>query len=467
MSSVARTEPDSASAPRLQDETRKRRRGWRVDSFGARWDKRPVAGATSERLFREAQERIPGGVNSPVRAWRSVGGTPLFFESASGARLHDVDGRSYLDLVGSWGPMILGHADPGVVAAIRDAAGKGCSFGAPTPGEVELAGILGDAVPSIDSVRLTSSGTEATMSAIRVARGVTGRSKVLKFAGCYHGHLDALLVRAGSGATTLGIPDSAGVPEAVASLTRVAEFNALAEVEAYFRAEGREIAAVVVEPIAANMGVVPPAAGFLEGLRRVTREHGALLVFDEVITGFRVARGGAQELLGVVPDLTCLGKIIGGGLPVGAFGGAASAMSALAPLGGVYQAGTLSGNPLAVAAGIATLARLDAAAYATLEARGARVEEGLRRALRDRGIEATLHRVGSMWTLFFGVDRVRDYGDARGADTGRYARFFHAMLDRGVYLPPSQFEACFVSLAHGEDEVDEYLRAADEALRTL
>ena len=431
------------------------------------WNKRRVSGAKSEALFREAERLIPGGVNSPVRAWRSVGGHPRFIERAEGARIFDVDGRAYLDFVGSWGPMILGHAAPDVVDAIREAAARGTSYGAPTAAEIELARRIVDAVPSIERVRLTSSGTEATMSALRLARAFAGRPKIVKFAGCYHGHADALLVRAGSGATTLGVPDSEGVPEAVTALTRVAEFNRFEEVDAFLRAEGREIAAVILEPIPANMGVVPPKPGFLERLRERTSETGTLLVFDEVITGFRVARGGAQELLGVTPDLTCLGKIIGGGLPVGAFGGRAAILEKLAPLGGVYQAGTLSGNPLAVAAGIATLDRLDAGVYATLEARGARLEARLRRALRDSGTRATLHRVGSMWTLFFGVERVESYAEARHADTAAYGRFFHAMLERGMYLPPSQFEAAFLSIRHGDDEVDAFATAAGESLATV
>ena len=426
-----------------------------------------MSGAKSEALFREAQRLIPGGVNSPVRAWRAVGANPLFIERAEGARIFDVDGRAYLDFVASWGPMILGHASPDVVRVVQDAAVRGTSYGAPTAGEVELARRLAEAVPSIERVRLTSSGTEATMSALRLARAFAGRQKIVKFAGCYHGHVDALLVRAGSGATTLGTPDSEGVPEAVTALTRIAEFNDVDEVSAYFRAEGPEIAAVIVEPIPANMGVVPPRPGFLEMLRELTTEAGAILVFDEVITGFRVARGGAQALLGVTPDMTCLGKIIGGGLPVGAFGGRAEIFEKLAPLGGVYQAGTLSGNPLAVAAGIATLDRLDAGVYDSLERRGARLEERLRRALRDRKVAATLHRVGSMWTLFFGVERVESYADARRADTKAYARFFHAMLERGMYLPPAQFEAAFLSTCHGDDDVDAFAAAAEEALAGL
>ena len=418
----------------------------------------------SEKLFAEARRVIPGGVNSPVRAWKAVGGTPRFVSRGQGARLTDVDGRSYVDMVCSWGPLIFGHAHPGVLRAIADAAARGVSFGAPTPGEVELAREIVTAFPSIDKVRLVSSGTEATMSAIRVARAFTGRPGLLKFSGCYHGHADALLVRAGSGAATFGTPDSEGVPEAFTALTRVAEYNDLAAVEAMLRATPREIAAVIVEPVVGNMGVVLPKTGFLEGLRKLTRRFGALLIFDEVITGFRLAKGGVQELTGIAADLTCLGKILGGGLPVGAFGGRAEIMDKLSPLGGTYQAGTLSGNPLAVAAGLATLRELGPKSYARLEALGARLEERLRRVLRDRRIRAALQRAGSMWTLFFGVERVRNFTEACAADTKAYARFFHGMLERGFYLPPSQFEAAFLSLAHGEAEVDAAAEAAVEAL---
>lgn len=418
----------------------------------------------SRELFDEALRLIPGGVNSPVRAWKSVGGTPIFFERGEGSKLIDVDGRSYVDLVGSWGPMILGHAHPKVVDAVLKAAPKGFSFGAPTPGEVELARLVIGAFPSIQKLRLVSSGTEAAMSAIRVARAFTARPRILKFSGCYHGHVDSLLVRAGSGATTFGIPDSEGIPEAFTALTRVAEFNHLDEVEGYFGSEGREIAAVIVEPVVGNMGVVKPTPGFLEGLRRLTREAGSVLIFDEVMTGFRVARGGVQELTGVVPDLTCLGKIVGGGLPVGAFGGRAEIMDRLAPVGGAYQAGTLSGNPLAVAAGIATLRELTPTCYRRLEELGARLEEGLRRALRDRGVHGCINRQGSMWTLFFGVGEVCDYAQARAADAKAYARFFHAMIERGFYLPPSQFEAAFLSLAHSDAEMDALAEAARSAL---
>ncbi len=421
----------------------------------------------SEDLFRQAELLIPGGVNSPVRAWQSVGGTPRFFASGAGSTLTDVDGRRYVDFVGSWGPLILGHAHPRVVSAVTEAAARGTSFGAPTPGEVELAREITRAFPSIEKVRLVSSGTEATMSAIRVARAFTGRSQLIKFAGCYHGHVDALLVRAGSGAATFGAPDSEGVPEAFTSLTRVADFNDLGQVERLIRAERANLAAVIVEPVVGNMGVVPPKTGFLEGLRRLTREVGALLIFDEVITGFRLARGGFQELSGIAADLTCLGKVVGGGLPVGAFGGRAEVMDRLSPLGGAYQAGTLSGNPLAVAGGLATLGELSAASYQRLEALGARLGESIARAVRDRRARAVVQRAGSMWTLFFGVDRVENFSHASAADKKTYARFFHAMLDRGFYLPPAQLEAAFVSLAHTEAEIDAFGAAATEALAAL
>ena len=367
-------------------------------------------------------------------------------------------------MVCSWGPLIFGHAHPGAVRAVQEAASRGVSFGAPTPGEVELAREIVGAYPSINKVRLVSSGTEATMSAIRVARAFTGRPGIVKFAGCYHGHADALLVRAGSGGATFGTPDSEGVPEAFTALTRVAQFNDLAEVEELLSSRDSEIAAVIVEPVVGNMGVVLPKAGFLEGLGKLTRRAGALLIFDEVITGFRLAKGGVQELTGIVADLTCLGKILGGGLPLAAFGGRAEIMDKLSPLGGVYQAGTLSGNPLSVAAGLATLGDLGPKSYARLETLGARLEEKLRRVLRDRRVRATLNRAGSMWTIFFGVDRVRNFAEATAADTKAFARFFHGMLERGFYLPPSQFEAAFLSLAHSESEIDGAAEAAAEAL---
>jgi len=422
----------------------------------------------SDRLFERAKGLIPGGVNSPVRAWRAVGGNPLFIQRGKGSRLWDVDGRDYLDYVGSWGPMILGHAHPKVLTAINEAMRDGTSFGAPTPREVELASRLSTAIPSMEMVRLVSSGTEATMTAIRLARGFTGRTKILKLDGCYHGHGDALLVRAGSGAATFGVPDSAGVPEATASQTLVARINDLGALERYFAAEGDNIAAVIVEPIVGNMGVIPLAQSFVDGLRRLTEAAGALLIFDEVITGFRLGYGGVQHRFGVTPDLTCLGKIVGGGLPLAAFGGRREIMEQLAPLGPVYQAGTLSGNPLAVAAGLATLTQLEAAGtYERLDALGAQLEAQLRDALGDLTIPWCLNRVGSMWTVFFGADAVDDADGARRCNTSLYARWFRGMLENGIYLPPSQFEAAFVSLAHSEDEIGDTGRAARAVAATL
>ena len=419
----------------------------------------------SKSLFEAACRLIPGGVNSPVRAFRGVGGEPFFVARGEGARIWDVEGRSYLDFLGSWGPLILGHAAPTVVAAVTEAAARGTSYGAPTALEVEMAEAITAAYPSIELVRLVSSGTEAALSAIRVARGATGRELLLKFDGCYHGHSDSLLVKAGSGGATFSIPDSAGVPAPLAQLTLTAAFNDLDGVRAIFRERGRKIAAVIVEPVAGNMGVVPPRPGFLEGLRELTQAHDAVLIFDEVITGFRVAYGGAQELYGVQPDLTCLGKIIGGGLPVGAYGGSRSLMNHVAPLGAVYQAGTLSGNPLAVAAGLATLARLrDREVYRRLEALGSELERGLRDAAAKANVPLTVNRVGSMLTAFFCDGAVTDYASAKRADTKRYARYFHAMLERGVFLAPSQFEAAFVSLAHTDADIALAGRAAAEAL---
>jgi glutamate-1-semialdehyde 2,1-aminomutase len=421
--------------------------------------------ASSQRLFVAAEQVIPGGVNSPVRAFRGVGGQPFFVARAAGPRLWDVDGRSYLDFVGSWGPLILGHAPAVVVEAISEAAAKGTSYGAPTAGEVEMAEILTSACPSMELVRLVSSGTEAAMSAIRVARGATGRDLIVKFEGCYHGHADSLLVKAGSGGATFSIPDSQGVPAGLARLTVTVPFNDLEAVRQVFQARGHEVAGVIVEPVAGNMGVVPPAPAFLAGLRELCTRHGALLIFDEVITGFRVAWGGAQARYGVRPDLTCLGKIIGGGLPVGAYGGRRDVMAHIAPLGGVYQAGTLSGNPLAVAAGLATLRALQQSdPYARLERLGAMLESGLKAAAEKVGVTVTINRVGSMLTAFFTPGPVIDWTTAARADRSRYARFFHAMLARGIYLAPSQFEAAFVSLAHTEADLAEAARAAAEAL---
>ncbi len=420
----------------------------------------------SDSLFTAAKAVIPGGVNSPVRAWSAVGGNPLFLRRGRGAQVVDVDGRTYLDFLGSWGPLILGHSHPAVVAAVSERAREGTSFGAPTPGEVDLACLLVAAVPSVEEVRLVSSGTEATMSALRLARAATGRDLILKFGGCYHGHVDALLVRAGSGTLTLGIPGSPGVPAAVAGLTVVGVYNDLASVRGLLREHGHEMAAVIVEPVAGNMGVVPPAPGFLDGLREETTRSGALLILDEVITGFRVAWGGAQERYGLRADLTCLGKIVGGGLPLAAFGGRRDLMEQLAPVGPVYQAGTLSGNPISVAAGLATLETLRDTpdAYTRLDALGAAAERVLGDALRATGVPGCVNRVGSMLTLFLGVETVDSLASAQCADTARYGRFFHGMLAEGVFLPPSQFEAMFLSLAHGEDDVDLLGRAARAAL---
>ena len=425
-----------------------------------------LARARSTELYGRSQERLPGGVNSPVRAFKGVGGSPIFLRKGSGCYVEDVDGNRYVDYLGSWGPLILGHAHPAVIEAVQRAAADGTSFGAPTEREVELAELVVEAFPSIDMVRLVSSGTEAAMSAIRLARAVTGRSKIVKFDGGYHGHADGLLVKAGSGALTLGSPDSPGVPEAAARETLSAQFNDLASVREAFQRYGSEIAAVAVEPIAGNMGVVPPRPGFLEGLRELTEQYGALLVFDEVITGFRVAYGGAQELYGVRPDITILGKILGGGLPLAAYGGRRDVMEQISPVGPVYQAGTLSGNPVATAAGLATVRELRRTRpYAELERLAARLEAGLTDAARAAGASVTVSRVGSMLTGFFSGTPVVDYATAKRADAVAYARYFWGMLDRGTYLAPSQFEAGFVSTAHGDAEIDRTIAAAREALQ--
>ena len=427
-----------------------------------------MAGTLSKRFFEEAQKVIPGGVNSPVRACKSVGADPVFFAAGAGPYIIDVDGQEYIDYVASWGPLILGHAHPEVIAAVQEAAESGTSFGAPTWREVELARLICEIFPSIEKVRLVNSGTEATMSAVRLARGFTGRKKIIKFDGCYHGHADSFLVKAGSGVATLGIPGSPGVPEEIVQNTISLPFNDLSAVEEAFAKAGEEIACVIVEPIAGNMGVVPPVAGFLEGLREITRKHGALLIFDEVITGFRVSLSGAQGLYGVEPDLTCLGKIIGGGLPVGAYGGKAEIMAHIAPEGPVYQAGTLSGNPIAVAAGIATLRVLmRPGIYERLEELSARLAEGLKEAAREAGARVTFNRVGSMMTCFFREGEVKNFTDASASDTERYGAFWREMLKRGVYLAPSQFEAAFVSLAHTEEEIDLTIEAAREAFRAV
>ena len=423
-------------------------------------------GSVSEELFSRACEVIPGGVNSPVRSWRAVGGTPAFIERGQGARVTDVDGRTYIDFVGSWGPMILGHAHPKVVQAVIERARQGTSFGAPTAGEVELASTLTQALLSVEQVRLVSSGTEATMAALRLARAATSRQAIVKFTGCYHGHVDSLLVKAGSGALTMGVPDSPGVPASVAELTLLAEFNDFEGVRALLRQRQSEIAALIVEPVAGNMGVVAPEAGFLDMLREETARIGALLIFDEVITGFRLAWGGAQARFGITPDLTCLGKIVGGGMPLAAYGGRRDLMQMIAPVGPVYQAGTLSGNPVSVAAGLATLEALqsDPSAYDRLEALGARAENGLREALRAAGRPGCVNRVGSMLTLFLGVERVRDFATASLADVRAFADFFHGMLAEGLYLPPSQFESVLLSLAHTEADIDHLVAAAGRVL---
>jgi glutamate-1-semialdehyde 2,1-aminomutase len=414
----------------------------------------------SQALFQRAVEKIPGGVNSPVRAFRSVGGQPLFIARGEGSHLFDVDGNEFIDYVGSWGPLLLGHRHPEILEALEEALSIGTSFGAPTEQEITLAEAIMDAVPSMEMVRLVNSGTEATMSAIRVARGFTGRDLTVKFEGCYHGHVDSLLVKAGSGLATLGIADTQGVPKAFADTTIALPYNSLAALEEAFRTHGERIASVIVEPVVGNMGCVPPLPGYLEGMREITARYGALLIFDEVMTGFRVAFGGAQARYGIKPDLTTLGKVIGGGLPVGAYGGRRDIMSMVAPSGPIYQAGTLSGNPLAVAAGIAMLRHLKAhpEIYDRLEAHGAKLA-----ASAPEGM--TVNRVGSMFTFFFTPGPVTDWESAKVCDTARFGRFFRGMLERGVYLAPSQFEAAFVSAAHTAEDIQKTIAAAGEALR--
>lgn len=422
----------------------------------------------SIKLFEKAQHLIPGGVNSPVRAFRSVGGQPRFIKRAKGARLYDLDGNTYIDYVLSWGPMILGHASPTVVSAIKNAAERGTSYGAPTELEVELADQIRDAIPSMEKSRLVSSGTEAVMSAIRVARGFTKRDGVLKFEGCYHGHSDYLLAKAGSGLTTLGIPDSLGVPADFAKHTLTAPYNDIRTVQRILRDRGKDLACIIVEPVAGNMGVVPPAPDFLPALRQLATDHDILLIFDEVISGFRVHYGGAQALYGVTPDLTVLGKIIGGGLPVGAYGGRRDIMDLIAPAGPVYQAGTLSGNPLAVTAGLATLKQLRAKnLYKQLEERSAALARGLADEAKRAGIALTQTRVGSMLTSFFTQEPVVDWDSAKKADTKRYGLFFHGMLEQGIYLAPSQFEAAFLSTAHTSADIEKTIRAARVAFKSL
>ncbi len=420
----------------------------------------------SRELFKKAEGHIPGGVNSPARAFRAVGGDPIFIDRGQGALMHDADGNVYLDYVGSWGPLILGHRHTSVTDALYQVIKIGTSFGAPTEREVEMAELICELVGSLEMVRLVNSGTEATMSALRVARGYTGRDLAVKFIGCYHGHVDSLLVKAGSGLATLGMSDSGGVPKSFCETTIPLPFNSIEAVDDCFKQHGDKIACAIVEPVAGNMGCVPPAPGYLQALREITERHGALLIFDEVMTGFRVALGGAQQLYGVEPDLTTLGKVIGGGLPVGAYGGRKDVMSKVAPLGPVYQAGTLSGNPLAVAGGLATLRVLRDSPdiYETLEQNASRLVEGVAAAARKAGIPMTVNRVGSMFTFFFTEGPVTDFDGASKSDTDRFALFFRRMLELGVYLPCSQFEAAFLSAAHGNDAIDATISAAEEAL---
>jgi glutamate-1-semialdehyde 2,1-aminomutase len=426
---------------------------------------KPPIRVRSREAFARARRVLPGGVNSPARAFGAVGGEPLFIARGEGPYLYDLDGNQYLDYIGSWGPLILGHAHPRVVRAVEEALRRGASFGAPTEAETQLAEMIVSAVPSIEMVRMVSSGTEASMSAIRLARGFTGRDVIVKFAGCYHGHVDSLLVQAGSSATTLGVPNSPGVPRGCTADTLVLRYNDVQGLADAFAAHGDKIAGVIVEPVAGNMGLVTPAEEFLSELRRLTDRHGALLIYDEVMTGFRLSYGGAQQLYKQMPDLTVLGKIVGGGLPVGAYGGRADVMKRVMPAGPVFQAGTLSGNPLAMAAGIATLQELrDHPPYARLEQLGARLAGELAQAARAAGASFCLNRVGSMWTLFFTAGPVTDYETAKQADAARFGRFFWAMMDRGVYLPCSQFEAAFLSAAHTDKHVEQTIAAAREAL---
>lgn len=422
----------------------------------------------SSILFQQAKAAIPGGVNSPVRAFKSVGADPLFIKKASGSHVYDEDGNNFIDYVGSWGPMIAGHCHPDIIKAVQDTMTSGASFGAPTERETTLANMVIEAVPSIEMVRMVSSGTEATMSAIRLARGYTGRDKILKFSGCYHGHADSLLVKAGSGAATFGVPDSPGVPAEVAKLTLTAEFNSLDSVRKLVAENSDSIACIIVEPVAGNMGTVPPREGFLEGLREICTNEGIILIFDEVMSGFRVAYGGAQELYGVTPDMTTLGKIIGGGLPVGAFGGKRDIMEKLSPSGGVYQAGTLSGNPLAMSAGIATLNILKQPGfYKALEEKSHAVAEGIAKAARDAGYPIYSTRVGSMFCAFFSKGDVFDWPTASRCDTKAFATYFLGMLDEGVYLAPSQFETAFVSAAHSPVDIDKTIAAAAKCFKLI
>jgi glutamate-1-semialdehyde 2,1-aminomutase len=424
--------------------------------------------AKSEQLFAEALRCIPGGVNSPVRAFRAVGGHPFFVQRAQGAHIFDVDGNDYVDYVGTWGPAILGHAHPKIIAAVRNTAGQGTSFGIPNPLEVRMARFICAAIPSVQKVRMCNSGTEACMSAIRLARGFTGRDKIIKFDGCYHGHADSLLVKAGSGALTFGNPDSAGVPAAFTQHTVVLPFNDTDAVRAAFAANPNQIAGIIVEPVPGNAGVYLPKPGYLEFLREITAAQGALLIFDEVMTGFRLALGGAQERFAIKPDLSCFGKIIGGGLPVGAFGGRAEIMDCLAPDGPVYQAGTLSGNPLAMAAGLAALEELSTGnAYARLEETGAALEAGMKEAARSANLPVQFNRIGSMFCAYFTDQPVHNLADALRSDRARFAKYFHAMLEQGIYIAPSQFEAGFISLAHTPADIEKTVRAARKALNIL
>lgn len=422
----------------------------------------------SALLFRQALALMPGGVNSPVRAYKAVGGSPVFIKNAKGSHIFDVDGNRYIDYVLSWGPMIVGHAHPAVIKALKVAAEKGTSFGAPTLLEIELANLILKVYPSIEKIRMVNSGTEATMSAIRLARGFTGRDKIIKFEGCYHGHADGLLVKAGSGAMTFGVPDSPGVPKSYARNTITLPFNDVAALKALIAEEWKSIACVIVEPVVGNIGCVLPGKGFLETIRKETQKYGILLIFDEVMTGFRVARGGAQAYFGIKPDLTCLGKVIGGGLPVGAFGGRREIMSLISPEGPVYQAGTLSGNPLAMTAGIETMKiLLKSDTYEKLESRMVQLELGLKEAAKKAGVATKFYRAGTMFCTYFTNREVVDYKTARLVDTVKFSRFFVGMLDRGIYLAPSQFEAGFISLAHSKGDIDATVRAAYETLKRI
>lgn len=421
----------------------------------------------SRSAFEEAKLYIPGGVNSPVRAFKSVGLTPIYIDRGEGSRVYDIDGNSFIDYVGSWGPLIMGHAHPEVVEALQETAAKGTSFGAPTLLETKMAKLVCERVPSIEVVRMVNSGTEATMSAIRLARGFTGRSKIIKFEGSYHGHADSLLIKAGSGIATLGLPDSPGVPESVASNTIAVPYNDLESVQLAFERFGEEIAAVIVEPVAGNMGVVPPQPGFLEGLRKVTSDYGSILIFDEVMTGFRVDLNCAQGRYGVTPDLTCLGKVIGGGLPVGAYGGKRELMDQIAPAGPIYQAGTLSGNPLAMAAGYTTLKLLTPAVYEQLEERGARLQAGFERNAKEFGVPLTINRIGSMVCPFFTNTTVVDFDTAKTSDLDRFRRYFAAMVQEGVSVPPSQFEGMFISAAHTVEDIDATIEANYNVFKSL